>query len=138
MTLHSLVLCLLLSSPLAAGPFLKDVSSEAAMRIEQEADIVVVYNHNKRLDLGINQRSESGMVRLDHTPAELISFFNAQKHKALIVVIFVKNAWAQEKLYESVEELTAYFLDMGYERVVIQQARGFGRETYSDKTKAPK
>lgn len=122
-----------------ARPFLP-VSTEEAFKAELEADVVVTYTWRENLDIGVevmSPRNDGSLAGMEHSPRELQHFFKSQKHKKLVVVILDKNTWDDDKIGRIVTEMTQYFFDAGYRRVVIQQGRGSGRGTYSDKTTEP-
>lgn len=68
----------------------------------------------------------------DDTPADLSGFLHRQRKKSLVVVIIEKQTWTEEELARHLTFLNRYFTDHGYRRVVIQQARGYGRPIHSD------
>ena len=65
-------------------------------------------------------------------PSELILFFDEQRHKNLIVVMFNKNTWTDAEEKTEIAKVNTYFRDRGYKRIVIQQFTSWGRPTLSD------
>jgi hypothetical protein len=115
-----------------------EVSTEDAFKTAAQADMVVTYQIDGKLDIniGIVESKDPKAVRkpIYFDLVQLESFFKHQKHMNLIVVILAKNTWEDKKISEVVEQLNSYFFQAGYSRVVIQQGLGGGRGTYSDKT----
>ncbi|MEO5713237.1 MAG: hypothetical protein ABIT37_07085 [Luteolibacter sp.] len=108
--------------------------TERAFKQEAAADFVAWYSTDGKLDIGVGRTDKEPQL---HHPirfplGELEDFFDAQKHKDLIVVGIEKNTWSDEELKRHVEKLRIYFLARGYSRVVIQQGLGSGRGIHLD------
>lgn len=117
---------LVLNSRSKKSPY--DRKTDRAFRIEADADIVVEYTGDGKMDIDIIQ----ARTPVFFDPDELIGFFDRQRHKKLIVVIFHKSTRDDTAIQAEVSKLNAYFKDRGYRRVVIQQYYGFSRGTHSD------
>jgi len=105
-----------------------------AFDLESKADFVTRYSTDGKLDVGIGRTDK--VQNLHHpirfTLEELEGFFDDQKHKGLIVVIVAKHVWTDEELADHVTRLRDYFVDRGYQRIVIEQAYGSGRGIHLD------
>lgn len=102
----------------------------------KKADITVEYTAGLKMDINVGPLISDGCVvardpRL-FEPEELIPYFNGQKRKKLVVVMFHKNTWGDAKEKQQIDKINAYFRDRGYERIVIQQFRSWGQPTLSD------
>ena len=107
-----------------------------AFETERKADIAVEYTAGRKMDINIGRLTMLGGTPARDPqlfdPAELISFFNDQKRKDLVVVMFHKNIWTDDEEKREIAKMNAYFRDRGYKRIVIQQFRSWGRPTLSD------
>ena len=112
-------------------------ANEKAFRLERKADIVVELTSDGLMNIEVTERhgNEYGRNPIDFHPDQLIRFFDLQRHKNLVVVCLHKQVWPEELLKQRIESTNQYFFDRGYQRVVIQQYRGFGRGTHSDRRK---
>jgi|GEM_PF-4515709 len=102
---------------------------ERAFELERRADLVAWYHTDGRIRIDSVSRQE---IELEGSPAELSGFFDQQQKKALVVIIVAKNVWDDAELASHLAYLNHYFTSRGYRRVVIQQARAYGRPTHSD------
>jgi hypothetical protein len=110
--------------------------TQRAFDTEKKADITVEYTADLKMDINVGPLTKHGDIvsrspRL-FEPDELISFFDDQKRKQLVVVMFHKNTWSDDKEKMQIARVNEYFRDRGYQRIVIQQFRGWGRPTLSD------
>ena len=116
---------------------------EEAFAVEESADIVAEHTMDGKFDIGVGRLvSVEGIEMGGRKPQyfdrdELVGFFNRQKHKEVIVLIFHKSMRNHEEDMIEVAQMNAYFKERGYERIVIQQYRAFGRPTLSDITTDP-
>ena len=102
-------------------------------RLEKQADIVVDYSADRRIDIGIGEVDRRGIRNIvDHDPSDLISFFDQQRHKDLVVVVFAKRLRSHEDLSGEIAHVKRYFEDRGYRRISIQQAGAQGRGEHLD------
>jgi hypothetical protein len=116
-------------SPLAkARAVLFPTETERAFELERQADLVVSYRQSG----GMTIESVSGTAVEDASPADFPGFLDRQRKKSLVVVIIEKQAWSDEELARHLAYLNDFFLGHGYRRVIIQQARGWGRPIHSD------
>lgn len=110
--------------------------TQRAFETERKADIAIEYTAGRKMDINIGRLTMLGGTPARDPqlfdPAELISFFNDQKRKDLVVVMFHKNIWTDDEEKREIAKMNAYFRDRGYKRIVIQQFRSWGRPTLSD------
>lgn len=113
-----------------------DRKTDRAFKIEADADLVVEYTGDGKMDIDIGRLSTFSDIQartpVFFDPDELIGFFDGQRHKKLVVVIFRKSTRDDTAIQAEVSKLNAYFKDRGYRRVVIQQYYAFSRGTHSD------
>jgi hypothetical protein len=100
-----------------------------AFDLESKADFVAWYSTDGKLDVGIGRTDKVQNLHhpLKFTLEELEGFFDDLKHKGLIVVTVAKHVWTDEELAGHVTKLRDYFIERGYQRIVIEQAFAFGR-----------
>jgi hypothetical protein len=107
-----------------------------AFDTERKADIAVEYTADRKMDINVGPREKHGEIVVRNPrlfePDELIPFFDGQRRKGLVVVMFHKNTWTDDEENMEVARMNAYFRDRGYKRIVIQQFRAWGRPTLSD------
>ena len=128
----------ILNKPSRPRPLLfSNIPDKAAFRLERKADIFVELTSDGLMDINVTERhgNEYGKKPIRYHPDQLIRFFDLQRRKDLVVVCFHKQVWPEELLKQRIESTNQYFFDRGYQRVVIQQYRGFGRGTHSDRRK---
>ncbi len=116
-------------------------ATQRAFALEKSADFVVQYSGDEMFDIGVGKTTTSEGVKIFSPrgfPAdELISFFDRQRHKQLVVVIFEKGVPFKGSQQDEVTKVHTYFKERGYKRIVIQQFRATGRPTLSDITVSP-
>jgi hypothetical protein len=118
-----------------------DDKTTKALALERSADLVVQYTGDGKLDIGIGKvTTADGQV--SRTPKcfpadELVDFFDQQRHKNLLVLIFHKSSRSDDEIKSEVTRLNDYFKDRGYKRIVIQQHYASSRGTHSDITVTP-
>lgn len=116
-------------SPLAkARTALFPTETERAFTLERQADLVVFYRRSGEMRI----ESVSGKRVDDDAPTDFPGFLDRQRKKSLVVVIIEKQTWSDEELARHLAFINDCFLGHGYRRVVIQQARGWGRPIHSD------
>lgn len=109
---------------------------------ETKADFLISYSPwSNKLNIGILEfrdfeRVKGGVPSLiDFTFGQLTSFWKAQRHKEWIVVVVEKWDPTDEQQKVLVRNLTDYFFDVGFRRVLIRQgAGGLGYNALSDAT----
>jgi hypothetical protein len=117
--------------------------TERAFALEKAADFVVKLTDDGKFDIGVGRITSTegsewnGLKHVYFEQDELVSFFDRQRHKDLIVVIFHKSSRKSEAVRKEVAKMNAYFKDRGFKRIVIQQLLAFSRPIYSDITVAP-
>lgn len=110
---------------------LPDLDSHTAVKLAEEADMVIDFDPVKQtIDLGITQYSSGRKIRFKM--ADLEGFFDSQRHKKHVVVIFEKRRLAKLEMTKIIGVLKDYFLARGYQRVTVQQYLAFGRGSYLD------
>jgi hypothetical protein len=112
-----------------SGPVKFNEKTKRAFALESEADFVGWYSTDSKLDIGIGRTDKEKNL---HHPIrfsldELKGFFDAQKHKGLIVITVAKHVWTDDELAGHIARLRDYFIERGYKRIVIEQAHSFGR-----------
>jgi hypothetical protein len=116
-------------------------ATQRAFALADSADQVVRYEGDEMFDIGIGKTTTregvKGFSPRSFPADELISFFDRQRHKQLVVVIFEKRVSYKGTQQDEVTKIHAYFKERGYKRIVIQQARATGRPTLSDITVGP-
>ncbi len=117
--------------------------TERAFALEKAADFVVKLTDDGKFDIGVGRITSTegsewkGLKHVYFEQDELVSFFDLQRHKDLIVILFHKSSRKSEEVRKEVAKMNAYFKDRGYKRIVIQQLLAFGRPIYSDITVTP-
>lgn len=116
-------------------------ATQRAFAREKSADFVVRYSGDDVFEIGVGTTTTRDGVEIFSPrsfPAdELISFFDRQRHKQLVVVIFEKGVLFKGTRQDEVTKIHSYFKERGFKRIVIQQARANGRPTLSDITVGP-
>lgn len=116
-------------SPLAkARTALFPTETERAFAQERQADLVVFYRRSGEMRI----ESVSGKPVEDDSRTDFPAFLDRPRKKSLVVVIIEKQTWSDEELARHLAFLNHHFLSHGYRRVIIQQARGWGRPILSD------
>jgi len=101
--------------------------------LEKEANLVVGYSIDHKIDIGVGR--VSGDFReevINFDKEQLVSFFDDQRKKDLIVVIVAKHTWTDHEVSEISLELRDYFIARGYKHISIQQGLGGGRGLHLD------
>lgn len=112
----------------------KEITARA-FELEARADFVIGFcPRDNRFDIGVGRVDDEGRHPERFAYAQLEHFFQSQKHRDLIVVIFNKNTCTNDEIQSRVVELNRFFFQVGFKRVVIQQGYGSGRGIWSDRT----
>ncbi len=110
-----------------------DKVTEKMCKLEATADLVVCYDpHNKEIDLGIGRSDGHTREVVPFSLDALYKFFDDQRHKNLIVIIFEKHMLDDAELQVEVNRIRDYFVSRGYKRISIQQGLGGGRGEHLD------
>jgi hypothetical protein len=121
----------------------REAENERADALEKAADYVVHYTDDGKFDIGVGRlnsvegREWKSLKSVYFEQDELVSFFDRQRHKDLIVILFHKSSRGSDAVRKEVAKMNAYFKDRGYKRIVIQQLLAFGRPILSDITVTP-
>lgn len=135
MTARILVIFLMGQLCIFPAESLPDLDFRTAVKLAEEADMVIDFDPVKQtIDLGITQYSSGRKVRFKMEDLE--GFFDSQRHKKHIVVIFEKRQLAKPEMTKIIGVLKDYFLAQGYQRVTVQQYLAVGRGTYLDHKQA--
>jgi len=120
--------------PDGGAPVQFSEETKRAFNLEAAADFSAWYSTDGKLDVGIGRRDKAQNINypIRFTLEELEGFFDDQKHKGLIVVTVAKNVWTDEELGDHVTRLRDFFIDRGYQRIVIEQAYASGRGIHLD------
>jgi hypothetical protein len=88
---------------------------------EAKADLRVGYYGNGKLDIGVGEVQPGGArIVTGFTFDEVMSFFQQQKHKQMVVVEMGTRDRNQEERNALARQLNDYFFKVGFHRVLIR------------------
>lgn len=116
---------------ISGAAFLHNATTKKAFKLAKNADIVIDYNSAGELDLRIRDGSK-GRNYVDFKLADLVDYFDEQRHKDLIVIVFDKSMRSREQAYKEAGVLKDYFIARGYKRICVQQGYSTCRGIYLD------
>lgn len=102
---------------------------------EKKADHRLEYRMDDTIDIGIGEVREGVHYTKSFPLKELEHYFEHQKHKGFVSVLFHKAAPSSKSLDDAIAELERFFFSRGYRRVLFLGARGSGVQVYKDTTK---
>ena len=87
------------------------------------------------IDIGVGEIRNGAQHTKSFELKELEHYFEHQKNKGLVTILFHKAAPSNKNLDEAIAELEKFFFSRGYQRVLFLGARGSGVQVYKDATK---
>lgn len=102
---------------------------------EKKADHRIDYRRDDTIDIGVGEVREGAYYPKSFPLKELEHYFEHQKHKGCVVILFHKAAPTTKSLDDTIAELEQFFFSRGYGRVLFLGARGSGVQVYKDTIK---
>jgi len=102
---------------------------------EKKADHRIEYRMDDTIDIGVGEVREGVHYTKSFPLKELEHYFEHQKHKGFVSVLFHKAAPSNKSVDDAIAELERFFFSRGYGRVLFLGARGSGVQVYKDSTK---
>ena len=101
----------------------------------QKADNELEYLRDGTLDIGLGEVRDGVHYTKSFQLNELEHYFEHQKHKRFVSILFHKAAPSNKSLDDAIAELERFYFSRGYERILFLGARGSGVQVYKDTTK---
>jgi len=102
---------------------------------QKKADHEVEYRMDNTLDIGVGEVRDGVHDTKSFQLKELEHYFEHQKHKGFVSILFHKAAPSNKSLEDAIAELEQFFFSRGYGRVLFLGARGSGVQVYKDTKK---
>lgn len=102
---------------------------------EKKADHRIEYRMDDTIDIGVGEVKEGVHYTKSFRLKELEHYFENQKHKGFVSILFHKAAPSNKSLEDAIAELEQFFFSRGYGRVLFLGARGSGVQVYKDTNK---
>jgi hypothetical protein len=102
---------------------------------EKKADHRIEYLRDETIDIGVGEVRDGVHYTKSFPLKELEHYFEHQKHKGFVSILFHKAAPSNKSVDDAIAELERFFFSRGYGRVLFLGARGSGVQVYKDSTK---
>jgi hypothetical protein len=102
---------------------------------EKKADHRIEYRIDDTIDIGVGEVREGVHYTKSFLLKELEHYFDHQKHKGFVSILFHKATPRTKSLDDAIAELEQFFFSRGYGRVLFLGARGSGVQVYKDSIK---
>lgn len=101
----------------------------------KKADHQIEYRMDDTVDIGVGEVRDGVQYTKSFQLKELERYFEHQKNKGFVSILFHKAAPSNKSLDDAIAELEQFFFSRGYGRVLFLGARGSGVQVYKDTTK---